>query len=159
MADSNTPPRSRRDFLRTSLPAAALSALALHMAGCDSASPGDDPDPEPDPDPESGITIDGNTITIDLTAQDTQALTQADGFLLITAADTLAINVDGTIRAFTSVCTHQQCTINSFSNDRLVCPCHGSQFNIDGEVVQGPAPSGLSEYSVSRDDDVVTITK
>ncbi len=90
----------------------------------------------------------------------TQALTNEGGFLLISEADVMAVNVDGTtIRAFTSICTHQQCTINAFTNDTFMCPCHGSAFNTNGAVVQGPASQALTEFSVSQSDDTVTITK
>ena len=41
-------------------------------------------------------------------------------------------------------CTHLGCTPNWFlDQDRFGCPCHGSNFSRDGDVIAGPAPKGL----------------
>jgi len=125
-----------------------FGALGLSLAGCaDGALAA-----------EEGVTVNGNQITVDLTVAD--GLARAGGFLLISQANTMAVNVDGTtIRAFTSVCTHQGCTINRFSNNLFRCPCHGSQYSTTGGVVTGPATRPLQEYQVERNGDLVTITK
>jgi len=51
--------------------------------------------------------------------------------------------VDG-FRALSSVCTHLGC-ITRYQPDahQIACPCHGSRFALDGEVVAGPAPLPL----------------
>jgi len=152
---------SRRAFLRTASGAAVMALLGITVTGCSDGNPtGAEPPEEPAEDGPVGITVDGNQVILDLTANATEDLTTQSGFLLIDEADVMAINVDGTtIRAFTSVCTHQQCTINAFADDTFMCPCHGSEFDTQGEVVAGPAPQPLTEYDVSRSDDTVTITK
>lgn len=151
---------SRREFLRTASASAVMTVLGIAATGCGDSNPVDSGSPEEEEPSDNGITIDGDEVTLDLTADATQDLTSMGGFLLISEADVMAVNVDGTtIRAFTSTCTHQQCTIDSFSNDTFMCPCHGSQFDAGGEVVQGPAPDPLTEYDVARSDDTVTITK
>ncbi|MBI4374844.1 MAG: ubiquinol-cytochrome c reductase iron-sulfur subunit [Elusimicrobia bacterium] len=41
-------------------------------------------------------------------------------------------------------CTHLGCTPNWFSDQsRFKCPCHGSNFNLGGDVIAGPAPKPL----------------
>src|SRR5438445_330336 len=46
----------------------------------------------------------------------------------------------GTFAAFSAVCTHQGCTVDSVANGTINCPCHGSKFKIaDGSVATGPA--------------------
>lgn len=41
-------------------------------------------------------------------------------------------------------CTHLGCTPNWFSDEnRFKCPCHGSNFDIKGDVIAGPAPIPL----------------
>lgn len=41
-------------------------------------------------------------------------------------------------------CTHLGCTPNYFDDQkRFKCPCHGSNFNPDGDVIAGPAPKPL----------------
>ncbi|MGK7346607.1 MAG: ubiquinol-cytochrome c reductase iron-sulfur subunit [Candidatus Nitrospinota bacterium M3_3B_026] len=48
------------------------------------------------------------------------------------------------IYAMVAVCTHLGCTPNWFPGEqRFKCPCHGSNYNLEGEVVSGPAPLPL----------------
>ncbi|HXI03384.1 MAG TPA: ubiquinol-cytochrome c reductase iron-sulfur subunit [Candidatus Saccharimonadales bacterium] len=55
-------------------------------------------------------------------------------------------------RALSSVCTHLGC-ITRYQPDAgiIACPCHGSRFDLDGDVIAGPAPRPLHwlEMSVS----------
>ncbi len=57
----------------------------------------------------------------------------------------------GTYAAYNAACPHQGCPVDYFkSQNLLVCPCHGSQFNPDnGAVEVGPAVTGLIEYPVT----------
>lgn len=49
--------------------------------------------------------------------------------------------------AFSAVCTHQGCTVEP-DGGQLSCPCHGSQFELSGEVKRGPAAAPLRPYDV-----------
>ena len=53
----------------------------------------------------------------------------------------------GTIVALSAICTHQGCTVKGDGGE-LVCPCHGSVFDLSGANVSGPAPKPLSEVDV-----------
>jgi Rieske Fe-S protein len=56
----------------------------------------------------------------------------------------------GKFKAFSAVCTHQQCIVDRVSNGTIDCPCHGSEFSVkNGSVVAGPAPSPLPEKSIN----------
>ncbi|MEU6591925.1 Rieske 2Fe-2S domain-containing protein [Streptomyces sp. NPDC046881] len=56
---------------------------------------------------------------------------------------------DGTLKAYSTICTHAGCPINKLQGTTLVCPCHGSQFDaVTGKVVQAPATVPLNELSV-----------
>jgi cytochrome b6-f complex iron-sulfur subunit len=47
-------------------------------------------------------------------------------------------------RALSSVCTHLGCITKFQPEEKVIaCPCHGSRFNLDGEVLAGPAPRPL----------------
>ncbi len=61
----------------------------------------------------------------------------------------------GKFVAYDTVCPHAGCTVGySSSNNLMVCPCHGSEFLVkNGDVINGPAPHGLTEYSVVEGSD------
>jgi Rieske Fe-S protein len=66
-----------------------------------------------------------------------------DGAKIIIARPT-----DGTVAAFSAICTHQGCTVAPAGKE-LDCPCHGSVYNAaTGEVMGGPAPRPLDKVSV-----------
>ncbi len=53
------------------------------------------------------------------------------------------------VAAVSLICTHLGC-VASKGDDGFHCPCHGSKFGADGEVLAGPAPRGLRWLEVSR---------
>lgn len=62
----------------------------------------------------------------------------------------------GTWVAVLASCTHQGCQPEPIAQ-RLVCPCHGSEFSLTGEVLQGPADRALIRYDVTQDGDRLLI--
>ncbi|MEO7127109.1 MAG: Rieske (2Fe-2S) protein [Nakamurella sp.] len=55
------------------------------------------------------------------------------------------------VRAFSAICTHQGCTVMS-AGDQLICPCHGSHFELlTGAVLRGPAQKPLPPIDVTID--------
>ncbi len=58
---------------------------------------------------------------------------------------------DKDLNIFSSNCTHLGCKINKLEDDKLICPCHGSQFNLDGKVIKGPASASLKILSYKTD--------
>ena len=56
----------------------------------------------------------------------------------------------GEFKAFSKICTHQQCAVTSVDGGTINCPCHGSKYSIeDGSVVNPPAPKPLEEAEVT----------
>ena len=51
-------------------------------------------------------------------------------------------NRDGQIMAASLVCTHLGCTVEE-NGSGFSCPCHGSRFDQDGHVMEGPAQNPL----------------
>lgn len=66
---------------------------------------------------------------------------------------------EGEFQAFSAVCTHQGCPVQSITDGEIVCNCHGSRFSIeDGSVLSGPADAPLESRSVSVDGDTVRVS-
>lgn len=153
---ASTEPLTRRTFLGTTS-AAALSCI---LAACGGESTG--PNTSVDPPPTGSVTLSGGVLTIRLSM--IPGLTATNGHQVIgmsegsSRADLVIINVAGSYKAFSSICTHDRCTVSGYTGTRLVCPCHGSQFNQNGQVVVGPAPSALREFAVTHATDTQTLT-
>ncbi len=53
--------------------------------------------------------------------------------------------------ALLRVCTHLECLVGYFPGEALFkCPCHGSNFSLQGDPVAGPAPVPLFRLALSR---------
>jgi nitrite reductase/ring-hydroxylating ferredoxin subunit len=50
--------------------------------------------------------------------------------------------------AISSVCTHLGCNVKR-GGPGFACPCHGSQYDENGQVIRGPAPKSLAWYALS----------
>ncbi|MFI5312191.1 MAG: ubiquinol-cytochrome c reductase iron-sulfur subunit [Gemmatimonadales bacterium] len=82
----------------------------------------------------------------------------ADGQSIITATD----GFDGTpililrasaqrFVALSMQCTHEGCPVKPPENGIITCPCHGSQYDLEGRVRRGPAQFSLARYDTSFD--------
>jgi len=70
-----------------------------------------------------------------------------------------ADNVPESFEALSLICTHQGCGISYQEADRVLsCPCHGSVFGLNGNVLQGPAVKPLTKYAVSINNNTLTVS-
>jgi cytochrome b6-f complex iron-sulfur subunit len=62
------------------------------------------------------------------------------------------IGAAGGVYALTAVCTHLGCITRYLSDEKCIaCPCHGSRFDLEGNVIHGPAPRSLPWLDVQVD--------
>ena len=53
--------------------------------------------------------------------------------------------------ALSMQCTHEGCPVDPPAGGIITCPCHGSEFDLDGQVRKGPAQFPLARYDSSYD--------
>ena len=53
------------------------------------------------------------------------------------------------ISAVSTVCPHLGCVVARREDETFSCPCHGSKFDVAGQVISGPSPRGLMWVEVS----------
>lgn len=139
---------SRRVFLGYGLAGMAISACG----GCSGSG-----SPKPD---VIASQVDG---MLRLSEEESSALLEAQAGLLVQAKESgerimVVHNGNGSLFAVSAVCTHKGCIV-SFDEKlgHLRCPCHGSEFGLDGQNIKGPAKSPLKSYNIRTDQGRVVI--
>ena len=106
------------------------------------------------------------TITIDITKIH-QSLQNIGGGIALNSNETfdnrgiivLRTSTSG-VRALSRVCTHQgQSVIINSSANNLLCPSHNSIFDLNGNVISGPASGSLTKYNATLSGSIITITQ
>ena len=64
---------------------------------------------------------------------------------------------DGVFKGFSAICTHAGCTVSEVVGGTINCPCHGSKYNLDGSVANGPASRPLDSRSISVQGDSIAL--
>ncbi len=54
--------------------------------------------------------------------------------------------------ALSSICTHRHCKLDAEADKTFYCPCHGSTFDADGKVTEGPARRNLPVFEISTNE-------
>ena len=158
---------TRRHFIKgaagTCLATAAVPVLGAGVLG--SAGCGGNPAPDVVlPAPQAGlvsIAIDGPH---DVRTSAISKLATVGGAVLAQvtghADPIMLVRADAaTITATDATCTHQNCTVGfNAINYTLDCPCHGSSFELEGTIVNGPAQRPLATYVTQFDGSTLTIS-
>ena len=65
---------------------------------------------------------------------------------------------DDCIVAIDPTCTHAGCTVDwEEQENSFICPCHGSKFTLEGDVIEGLANFPLQNYEVKTDGDKIFV--
>lgn len=76
---------------------------------------------------------------------------RVDGWKIYSTMESawLAKGSSGNLLAFSPWCTHLGCAYRwEPRRNEFTCPCHGSRFSLDGEVLAGPASKPLERYQI-----------
>lgn len=94
--------------------------------------------------------IEGNDVVV--AVDQLPALTTSDRPVVLLAARIIVVRTGAdAFRALSVECPHSGCAVSNIVGDRLVCPCHGSEFDTSGRRLAGPAPTGLTELATAFD--------
>ena len=88
------------------------------------------------------------------------AIADVGGAVLVQSTAGVFLLSRASASAFTAidaVCTHESCTITGADGTTYVCPCHGSRYNRNGQVLAGPARASLRQFATTFTEGVVTI--
>ena len=63
----------------------------------------------------------------------------------------------GVFKGLSAICTHAGCTVNKVADGTIDCPCHGSKYNLDGSVANGPATTPLASKNITVQGDSIVL--
>lgn len=139
---------SRRDFIKRSAVgviagSAMLSTINIDAITKSSAS-------------KAAFRKSGDDIIVKLS--DNSALTKVGGNVKVNDELILIRRSETEFLAIRTICSHKGCDVELEAN-KFVCPCHGSEYTLDGKVTQGPAKENLKTFETIFDSDkgIVTI--
>lgn len=149
--------QSTEDPTRRSLIKVALCAIPLLIGGTLAASVstylfGKRPEGRKDTWVDAG---DISDIEVDTPYQVRFEQVVIDGWKVRNQQSSAWVILDGqrSITAFSPLCTHLGCAYRwELQKEVFACPCHGSNFNLRGEVVAGPASRPLDRYMTKLED-------
>ncbi len=65
---------------------------------------------------------------------------------------------DGGFLALSRTCTHLGCAVPWVEKEmKFACPCHGSAFDITGNVIEAPAPRALDIYPITIENNMINV--
>jgi len=139
---------------------AAIAVGVPVLAACSSDdSTATDPADSPSPSDESPSepSSDGTSTPDGAEALASAADVPVGGCLVVTGAKVVVTQpTEGDFKAFSAVCTHQGCLVETSSDGEIPCPCHGSRFSLeDGSPTSGPATAALAPLEIAVDGDSI----
>jgi Rieske Fe-S protein len=134
---------SRRALLRAAGVGGAVAAVGLTATACTTASATSNP-------AGAGAASADPAPTGDSTLGPTTSIPVGGGMIFQDAKVVVTQPEAGTFKAFSAVCTHQQCIVSSVSNNVILCTCHGSEYSaVNGSVERGPATQALPAANIT----------
>ena len=145
----------RREFIGWAGVGALASSLPFVIAACNSESEPQAQQEEPKLDTsvrEDGYQALATVAELEAKGSVVDQKSAAQSVLMFENPDT------NSVAAINPMCTHQGCTVEWQPDDQIfACPCHGSKFKMDGEVIEGPANQPLATFDAKTEGDLVLV--
>ena len=136
--------------------AVAVGVPIVAACGSDSTTTASDPSSSSSPE-DSSSPSDGTTSATAAALASTSDVPVGGCFVVSDAKVVVTQSSEGDFKAFSAVCTHQGCLVESSSEGDIPCPCHGSRFSLeDGSPLSGPATAPLAQVQITVDGDSIT---
>lgn len=96
-------------------------------------------------------------LTVDL-SKDLTSVGSSKTIKKIIVVRTAEGNEPNSFVALSNKCTHRGCQVSfNTGKNEFDCPCHGSKYNMKGDVIHGPAKKALTKYTVSINNNMLSI--
>jgi cytochrome b6-f complex iron-sulfur subunit len=138
---------SRRDFIKTSALGVIVGSSALASINLKTFANS--------PKAKGVSKTSGDDMVVKLS--DNASLNKVGGSVKVSDELMLIRNSETTFLAVRTICAHKGCDVE-LEGDKFVCPCHGSEYTIEGKVTQGPAKKDLKTFETIFDSDKGTVT-
>lgn len=83
---------------------------------------------------------------------DTALVVVGNGKVFPEASLVVTQPTEGNYIGLSAICTHQSCTLREVTGGKIYCGCHGSEFDLEGNVVKGPASKNLPTAAIEIKD-------
>jgi cytochrome b6-f complex iron-sulfur subunit len=138
---------SRRDFIKKSAlgvvaGGAAISGLNLNVLSAQTAK-------------KAIVHKSADDLVVNIT--DNPALSTVGGHVKVTDEIMLIRTDESKFIAVSTICRHKGCDVE-LEGDKFVCPCHGSEYTLQGKVTQGPSKDNLKTFETMFDSKGGSIT-
>lgn len=133
MSEETTPRNQRRTFLRTAAIAAAgtVAGVAVHAQEAPGAAA----------DATRALTLKDNTELQKIGGW--KVLQNGEEKLIVARTD------ENSFVACSAICTHKGCQVEYVHDAKqFVCPCHGARYDLQGNVMKGPAKRPLARHNI-----------
>lgn len=83
---------------------------------------------------------------------------EAKFFQYAGSAAVILKNSNGSLIAFSAVCTHLGCIVQwQKEKQEFLCPCHAGHYRADGTVISGPPPKPLRRLPIAVANGTITV--
>lgn len=135
---------------RAALAAGVAGTAGIALAACSSSGGGDSSQPASSqgmPTTPTGDSTPAGTVVAEVSEIPKNGATISG-----TSGDAYVVSqtADGKVACFSAVCPHEGCLCNRVVDNKAICPCHGSAFDVfTGDVTRGPAQTGLAKVETT----------